>query len=285
MAEAIGFLTGWEMSQRRILISLAIALAVSSCNRKAEGQTVAVVNDQEITASELNAELANNQNVANAPDAKQARAAVLQRLIDRKLLVQQAQKDGIDKSPEFLNQQRRLNDELLLNMLISRQVNTSQVPSPEEINRFEAGRPEMFANRETWTLSQVIYPLPKDQAVTNKLGAAKTLPEIEQILTAAGIQFKRDTKQIDTAVFPHQIYAQIANLKPGEPFIAPGPGQAVANVITARKANPLTAEQARTVALNAMKREQAAKLVQDRVKSLRATAKIEYQPGYEPPKK
>jgi EpsD family peptidyl-prolyl cis-trans isomerase len=265
------------MSQRRILISLAVVLALSSCNRKAEGQTVAVVNDQEITASELNAELANNQNVANAPDAKQARAAVLQRLIDRKLLVQQAQKDGLDKSPEFLNQQRRLNDELLLNMLITRQLNTSQVPSPEEIKRFEAARPETFAKRETWTLSQVIYPLPKDQAVTNKLAAAKTMPEVEQILTSSGIQFRRDTKKIDTAVFPHQIYAQIDNLKPG--------GQAVASVITAREPNPLTPEQARAAALNGMKREQANKLVQDRVKSLRATAKIQYQPGYEPPKK
>jgi peptidyl-prolyl cis-trans isomerase C len=273
------------MSQRRILISLAVVLALSSCNRKAEGQTVAVVNDQEITASELNAELANNQNVANTPDAKQARAAVLQRLIDRKLLVQQAQKDGLDKSPEFLNQQRRLNDELLLNMLITRQLNTSQVPSPEEIKRFEAARPETFAKRETWTLSQVIYPLPKDQAVTNKLAAAKTMAEVEQILTSSGIQFRRDTKKIDTAVFPHQIYAQIDNLKPGEPFIAPGPGQAVASVITAREPNPLTPEQARAAALNGMKREQANKLVQDRVKSLRATAKIQYQPGYEPPKK
>jgi EpsD family peptidyl-prolyl cis-trans isomerase len=284
MAEAIGFSTGWEMSQRRILISLAIALAVSSCNRKAEGQTVAVVNDQEITAAELNAELANNPNVANAADPKQARAAVLQRLIDRKLLVQQAQKDGIDKSPEFLNQQRRLNDELMLNMLLTRQLNTSQVPSADEITRYEAGRPEMFANRETWTLSQVIYPLPKDKGVNTRLAGSKTLAEVEQILTSSGIQFKRDTKKIDTAVFPHTIYAQIAKLKPGEPFIAPGPGQAVASVITSREANLLTSDQARTVALNAMKREQAAKLVQDRLKGLRGSAKIHYQPGYEPPK-
>ena len=42
-----------------------------------------------------------------ALDPKQARAAELQKLVDRKLLVQQAKEDGLDKSPEFINQQRR----------------------------------------------------------------------------------------------------------------------------------------------------------------------------------
>jgi hypothetical protein len=66
------------------------------------------------------------------------------------------------------------------------------------------------------------------------------------------------------------------------PFIAPGPNNAVANVITDRQPNPTPADQAQTLAVNAMRREQMAKAVQDRVKSLRATAKIDYQPGYAP---
>jgi hypothetical protein len=33
-----------------------------------------------------------------------------------------------------------------------------------------------------------------------------------------------------------------------------------------------------------MKRDQLEKFVQDRVKSLKATAKIQYQPGFGPPK-
>ena len=271
------------MKQRIVLVTLVGALALASCNRKAEGQTVAIVNGQEITAAELNAELANNPNIS--ADNKDARSAILQKLIDRKLLVQQAEKDGLDKSPDFLNQQRRLNDELLINMLISRQVGTSQVPSPDEINRFEASRPEMFANREIWTLSQVIYPLPKNPGVTAKVAGANTLDEVEQILTSAGMQFKRDTKKIDSAVFPHQIYEQLAKLKPGEPFIAPGPDQAVASVISAREPAPLSGDEARTIALNAMRKEQVNKLVQDRVKGLRGTAKIEYQSGFGPPAK
>lgn len=270
------------MSQR-IVLAVVIAVLLSGCQKKAEGQTVAVVNDDEITASELNSELT-GQNASATGNDQQARAAALQKLIDRRLLVQQAKADGLDKSPEFLSQQRRATEELLINMFILRKVNTSQVPSPAEISRYEASRPEIFTNRESWTLNQIVFPIPKDKALVQKVSDAQSLDQIAQILTAAGVQFSKGTRKVDTAIFPHAIYVQIAAMKPGEPFIAPGPGKAVASVIAAREPNPLTPEQARQVALNAMKRDQVSKFVQDRVKSLKATAKIQYQPGFEPPK-
>jgi EpsD family peptidyl-prolyl cis-trans isomerase len=283
MAQIFGFSTGHLMRQR-IVITLLIALAATSCQKKASGQTVAVVNNEEITASDLNAELANNPNLANAGQ-KAGRDAALQELINRKLMVQQARKDGLDKSPEYLNQLRRATDDLLINMAVSRRLNTAQVPTAQAITDFEAAHPEMFASREIWTLNQIIYPLPKDPAVTAKLSAAKSLDEVAQILSTNGIQFTRDTKKLDTAVFPHEIYAQVAKVKPGEPFIAPGANNAVANVITAREPSPTPPDQARTLALNGIRRDQINKFVQDRVNSLRASAKIEYQPGFAPSKK
>ena len=268
--------------RQRIILMLLITVMASSCQKKASGQTVAIVNNEEITAGELNSELTSNANVAGA-DTKEARNAALEKLISRKLLVQQAKADGLDKSPEFLNQQRRANDDLLINMLLSKKVNTSQVPTPDEIAKFEASRPEIFSTREIWSLAQLIYPLPKDKAVVSKLAAAKTLDEVAQVLTASHIQFTRSTKKIDSAMFPHPVYAQIQALQPGEPFIASSADKSVASSITAREPAPLTADQARSVALNAIRREQVEKVVDDRVKSLRASAKIEYQPGFGPP--
>lgn len=271
--------------RQKIIIALVIALGASACQKKASGQSVAVVNNEEITAAELN-EAISREGSGGAATQQEGRAAALQRLVDRKLLVQQAREDGIDKSPEFISQQRRAVDDLLINMLISKRLNTSSLPTPAEIARFQASRPGMFAKREVWTLSQVIYPLPKDQALIQKLNSAKTLDNFARILGEAGLQVTRDTKKIDTSIVPHLMYQQIAPLKPGEPFIVPGPDRAVASVITAREPAPLTADQARALAINAMRREQANQTVTERVKSLRAKAKIEYQPGFAPaPKK
>jgi peptidyl-prolyl cis-trans isomerase C len=267
--------------RQHIIVTALVALAVTSCQKKASGQTVAVVNGEEITASELNSELTNEQAGA-AGDTKLARNTALQNLVNRKLLVQQAKSDGIDKSPEYVTQLRRTTDDLLINMLLSRRLNTAQVPTPDQISQFEASHPEAFAAREVWNLSQMVYPLSKDPAVNAKLKAAKSLDEIGQILTAAGIQFTRSDRKLDTAVFPDAIYKQIEKLPPGEPFIANGADKAVASVIAQRTPNPTPSEQARPIAVNLMKREQANQILQDRVKSLRATAKIEYQPGFGP---
>lgn len=281
MAEASPFSTGLVMTRRTVVV-IGLALLATACQKKASGQTVAVVNNEEITTSDLNAELASeNATSANSP---QARQLALQNLISRRLLAQQAHSDGLDKSPDFLNQQRRANEELLIKMLIGRQVNTSQVPTAEEISQFENEHPGMFAKRETWTLQQLIFPLQKDAALAAKLKAADTLDAVTQALTAAGVQFTTGTKKLDTAILPANIYTQLSNLKAGEPFIVPGADREVASVITAREANPLPADQARVVALNGMKSQQIQKVVEDRVKSLKAKAKISYQPGYAPPK-
>jgi peptidyl-prolyl cis-trans isomerase C len=271
------------MSQR-IVVAIALAVLVSGCQKKASGQALAVVNNEEITSSDLNAELA-AQNASTTGTTKEARAQAVQNLINRRLLAQQAKSDGLDKSPEFLSQQRRMTEDLLINMLVTRQANTSKVPSADEIAKFEASHPGMFAKREIWTLQQIQYPLPKDAAITAKIGATKSLEQIAQILTASGIQFTRNTRQFDSAMLPPNLYPQIDNLPPGEPFVAPGPDKAVASIISARQPAPLTPDQARQLALSQLRREQVNKLVGDRLKELKAKAKIEYQPGFAPAKK
>jgi EpsD family peptidyl-prolyl cis-trans isomerase len=271
---------------QRIVLAIVLAFVVSSCEKKPGGQTVAVVNNEEITAADLNAEL-NNATVPGAAEGDQsklARSQALERLVDRRLLAQQAKSDGLDKSPEYLNQQRRLTEDLLINMLISRQSNTQQVPTADAIAQFEAARPGMFAKHEIWTLQQITYPLPKDPALTAKIAASKSLDEVAQVLGAAGVQFTRGTRQFDSALLNPQLYAQLSNLASGEPFIAPGPDKAIASVISARQPAPFTPDQARQLALSQMKRDQANQIVARRVKELKAKAKITYQPGFGPTK-
>jgi peptidyl-prolyl cis-trans isomerase C len=282
MAKASTFLAGLVMD-RRIIIVVAMAFVASSCQKKASGQTVAVVNNEEITTSDLNAELT-SENASLQGSTQQARAHALQTLIDRRLLAQQAKSEGLDKSPDFINQQRRSTEDLLIRMLLMRQVNSAQLPSADDINRYEASHPEIFANRESWALQQIVFPLQKDPGLTAKLKAANTLDEVAEALTQAGVQFTRSSRTIDTAVLPPTIYAQLSQLKPNEPFIVPGADREVASVITARTPSPLPSDQARTVALNAMKHDQVQKFLQDRVNTLKGSAKIDYQPGYAPPK-
>lgn len=265
----------------KIIIAVSLALVLSGCNKKAEGQTVAIVNGEEITAAELNAELS-GANIPAGMDKDQARKRVLQQMIDRRLVAQQAKKDGIDKSPDFLNRQRRLNEDLLINMFAARQVDTNRLPSDPEIVRFQQSRPEMFANREQWNLDQIRFTMPASTAVQQKIQAAKSLDDITKALTEAGVTFDRQKNRLDTAIVPHDLYARIQTASPGEPFIVPLGNLVVASAITSREPAPITGNQARSVAVAAMRRTEATKLMQDRLKSLRQAAKIDYKPGFAP---
>src|SRR5437763_8427667 len=92
---------------------VACAILVSGCQRKAEGQTVAVVNGQEITVPELNFALGQAK-IPESADKNAVRSQILQQLVDRQLLADQAKSEGIDKSPEYLNRQRQADEQLLI---------------------------------------------------------------------------------------------------------------------------------------------------------------------------
>jgi peptidyl-prolyl cis-trans isomerase C len=265
----------------KLVLAVGLALMASACDKKAEGQTVAIVNGEEITAAELNAELA-SANVPQGADRDQARARILQSLVDRRLLAQQAKADGLDKSPDYLNRQRKMTEDLLIRMLASRQIDTAQLPSNAEIQRYQAAHPWMFAQREQWALDQLRFEMPTDAAVRAKLDGANSLEEIAKTLTDSGIAFNRQKNRLDTAIIPQNLYGQLAGAGT-EPFLIPVGRQAVASVITGREAAPITGDQARPIAVAAMRREQAAKLMQNRLADVRKAAKIEYKEGFAPP--
>lgn len=266
------------------LVALLVLATCTACQKKAEGQTIAVVNDEEITSSELNAELANT-NVADNADKKAITNRILQGLIDRRLLAEQAKKDGIDRSPDFLARQRRMNEELLIGMLANRSADTAKLPTDAEIVAFQAKQPQAFANREVWKLNQLQYDTPRDKAVTDKIVATKSLEQLAAVLTAAGIPFQRASNQLVTSVIPAELYPQLSRLAPGEPFIVPAGAKSVASAIVSREPQPLTGPNARTEAVNAIRRQNSTNTLQQRLKDLRASAKIEYKEGFAAPAK
>lgn len=267
--------------QKTLLIGLSLIVACSGCEKKAEGQTVAVVNGDEITSSELNAELAKT-NLPNNADRKQVVARILQGLIDRRLLVGQARKDGVDRSPEYISRERRIVEDLLIGMLASRQLDTSKLPTDAEISTFQLKQPQVFAQREVWKLSQIQFGTPRDNTVGKEIVASQTLEQLTDALTRNHIPFQRGENQLVTSVIPSNMYAQLAALKPGEPFIVPNGERSVASVVTARQPAPLPAAAARTEALNLIRRQNSTQILQQRLKDLRSTSKITYKDGFAP---
>ena len=266
--------------------TLTIALLTSACNpfeKKPGGQVVAVVNGEEITQQDLNAELGNVQ-IPPGVDRSKILAQVLQRIVDRKLLVQRAKEQGLDKSSDYLTQLRRMQDELAISLLSSNAAKAIPLPDQTAITGFIASHPAAFGERKRYELDQISIPQSTDRAILKQLEPIHNIDQVAALLTAAGVKFTRGPAAFDSALAPPELSQKIAALPPGEPFVVPFNGRFLVNVITSVKLMPMTSDDSKPAALELMRQQSLNDTMQKQLRDARAKAKIQYQSGFEPPK-
>lgn len=262
---------------------VAALLATTGCGKKATGQVVAVVNGDEITLDELNAEL-NGVNLAQNADKKLAMRQLLQQVVERRLLAQAAKEQGLDRDPAYVTQQRRMNEDLLVRMFAKKSADTIPVPTAAEIDKYIADHPMAFASRTRYKLDQIRFEMPADPAKLLKaLEADHSMDAIMARLTSMGVKYERGSSALDSGAVAPAALKQVTSLPQGEPFITPT-GRAVAvSVITGSEPLTVPEAQVRPLAVQALRNEKLNKIGETRLKEARAKSKIEYQPGYEAP--
>jgi peptidyl-prolyl cis-trans isomerase C len=264
-----------------IALVASASLMLSACQKKAEGQVVAVVNGEEVTLTELNSEIADLNIPANA-DKNVVRAEVLKQMVERRLLAQAAKDAGLDRDPTYISQERRMKERLLVSMYGKKAFDTVQVPSAAKIDEYVASHPAMFSERKRYRLDQLQFDIPSDTNRLRELESAKSMADVVNTLNRWGTQFQRGTGALDSAQVPAETMQRIVALPPGEPFIVPNNGKIVVSVITTSEPVVMTPEQARPIATQAIRSEELNKIGQQRLEEAKAKAKIEYQTGYEP---
>jgi len=273
------------MNMKRSIVlaaSLTALLATTACKREATGQVVAVVDGEEITAQEINAEIAGK--VPPKVDVKEVQRQTLQQIIERRLIAKAARDDGIEKDQEFLLRQRQVNDALLIQMLGQRTDRTFRIPDTAEITKYMAAHPNIFAQRQILMTDRIAIPTPVDMQKVSAIKADHSMEAVAARLTALNIKFKRDTAPLDTAALPPEVLNRIHNLPPGEPFVIPQPGNLMILLVTGSTPQPVGIDEARPVVVQLMRKEAVGKALQQRLKTEKAAAKIEYQPGFAPSK-
>lgn len=261
--------------------SLIILALLSGCNREATGQVAAVVNDEEITLQEVNAEIAALQ-IPETADKKAVQQQAIQRIIERRLLAQVAVDDGIDSSQDYLIRERQLRDSLLVQLLGERVERATKQPEPAELDRYIAENPGLFKDRKIFSVDRIQFPTPADLKTLSPLEADHSMAAVASRLDAMGIEFRRDEGQIDSAAIGPDRLKQLMTLPPGEPFVIPENGVVTIGVLTGEKNAPLTGEEARTLALRSLRSQEVNNSVRQRLEQARGKAEIEYQSDFAP---
>lgn len=274
------------MLDKRFLL-FAAPLVLVACGDKASaptGQVVANVNGEEITTTDLDSEL--NGATAPTPEGqKQLQRMALENIINRTILAQAAEGEGLAKGPEYAVIERKAKQAALVELLQRKVGGTLPKVEAEEIDNFINENPSMFANRRVFVVDQIIVPQ-ANQELAQALQPVKTMAQAQAVLQQRNIQSNNTVGVIDSLTIPPQAAQQIASLPPEEVFIIPsGPGVRI-NHVRSSQVDPISGEQAKGIAREMLARQRGQTALQsalaERIKAGRT--KVKYNDAFAPPK-
>lgn len=267
---------------------VGVSLTVSGCVEQKKTTTttdsspvVAKVNGTQFTEQQVNATV---QRIANLDKSrtKEASLQVVRSLVDQEVLVQQAQKDKLDRDPkvvELLDAARR---QVLAQAYMEKKLGLATTPTAAEVTAFYNQHPELFAQRKLYRIQEVAIKAPPSEyeAIRAQLAAAKSLNDFATWLKSKNYPVN-GTQEVKAAEqLPAPLLAKLKDMPDGQATVVPTPEGLIILVLAGSQPQPVTEAQAKPAIerlVQAKKRQDAAKQELERLK---AAAKIEYLGAY-----
>ncbi len=262
------------MKINRLTLPCLLAFAASGCSPdQPSGQVIASVGGDDVTRRDIATELSASRIPADARAA--FRDAAIERVVERKLLAQEAEREGLDRSPDYLAALRRVREQLLASSVSQRIAATLPAPTEQAVTAYIAGHPWTFERRMMLRLDQVA-------AAPADLPPLATPDALAKRLAKAGRPFRRTALQVDTADLADADAKRLVLAATGEPVrLGSGDRVAIASVV-ARRPAPLTGNAARSWARQLISRQALSRAIGDRIAENRRRTSIRYQQGYGP---
>jgi EpsD family peptidyl-prolyl cis-trans isomerase len=241
---------------------------------------VAIVNGEEITIPEVNAE-ARARGLTIGGDTE-LRNRLVGELIERKLLVQSARNQKLDRTPEYLLSQRRSDEILLSQQLLVANSGSERDLTPQELNAVAKANPFAFDSRILVEVDQITILPALTPQLSHALTAAASIADAAKLLGSKGIPYTRRLEQWDSAGLQSSVTKQLVSAKSGTVLLIPGAQGTVALQVRAIVQRPTDASEREDVARELLRTQRTQLALQSLVQGARSSAKIRYQPGFQP---
>jgi peptidyl-prolyl cis-trans isomerase C len=278
--ELVGLKTSAKKTKTRFLGAMMVLIAAASLSAcgdkdKKSGQALVSVNGEEITALQLNEEL--QRSGAQAAQQETARKQLLDALIDRQLLLNEAAKDKTDRDPKVMQAIERAKSLIIAQAYMQKRVGSVAKPTQAEVNDYFNKHPEFFTHRKQFDMNQLIIATKDlDDPLKKAMDDAKSLDEVSAWLESHSIKFARNQVSRTTADLAPELGAKLQGMPKGQLFIIREGERSMLISIADIKEVPVTLEvagrQIEQYLMNTRTKEAAA----NELKRLRSTAKIEY---------
>lgn len=265
---------------RMLCAGLIVAAAgLSACGNKAKeakpGQALASVNGAEITVMQLNEEL---QRAGVGPSQQEAASKqLLQALIDRQLLQNEAAREKIERDPKVMQSIERAKSLIVAQEYLRKRIGNPPKPTATEVEDYFNKNPQFFAQRKQFNMNELVIATGDlTPALKAAADATKSLDDVAVWMDAHKVRFARSQVARSTADISPEMSDRLLRMPKGQLFIVKeGERTLLISIAEIREAPvPLAvaAPQIEQFLVNKRNKESAAA----ELARLRAAAKIEY---------
>ena len=277
-------------SRRSSLVNLAaasVALLLAGCGAGAptsDSQVAVRVNKGEISVHQIQAVLKRQPRLlAEQPEA--AAGKVLEALIDQELAAQAAVDKGLERDPDVVQALALARREVLARAFQEQLANAAVGPSSDEVDRYYASRPEVFAQRRLYTIQEFAVEASPAQAAGLPALAqrARGADEVERLLNDASLKH-RSRRFVQAAEdVPAIVLEPLSKLDRGQSLaVIQGVAPRVFTVLDVLGA-PIERRQAADSIAAYLSNERKRQLVAPAMKALRDAAQLSYQGAFAKP--
>jgi EpsD family peptidyl-prolyl cis-trans isomerase len=277
-----------QVNYKRLLI-VGACIALGACrfpgmgHKAPTGQVLATVDGQEITIRDLSAEIGSA--VPTDPKLRKAvEQQALQAIIGRKLLAMAAEKDGLEKTPEFALKRQRMTDALLAQSLQDKLVAAVPAPTHEEVESYITAHPALFAQRKIFTIDQIQARGPMSQSMLQSFVPLKTLDEIQAKLANDHVDYRRSIISQDAVSLDPRVVDMLVKLPADEVFGLPQGSVVEFGVVRDAKVQPFEGQAAVDRATQILRQQRTQEAVTRKMQGVitEGATKISYNPAYKP---
>lgn len=265
------------------LLCVLVATVLSGCSKEtaAPGQVVARVNADDISVHQLNFALAQmpRKTISNGE-----RETLVEKMIDRQLLQQQARSKKLDRRPEVMARLEESRLDILAAAYAEELSDRSQAPGEDAAAAYFSEHPALFAQRRIYRLREISIPenskpdAPGIAQVEARLARKENLTElIAWLRQQPGVFF--DQLAIRPAEeLPLEAADRLLGLKRGDTLALRLPGALVIYEVQSFEAAPLNWNTAAPSIRTFLKNRQTSAAVKEELLRLRSAAKISKNP-------
>ncbi|KAB8051726.1 peptidyl-prolyl cis-trans isomerase, EpsD family [Janthinobacterium rivuli] len=264
----------------RLLCAALVLLTVaglSACGDKEKkpGQALASVNGEEITVLQLNEEMQRANVQASQQDV--ASKQLLESLIDRQLLQNEAVKEKVDRDPKVVQAVERAKALIVAQAYMQKRIGNLARPTKEEVEDYFNKNPQFFSQRRQFDMKElIIASADMNDQLKAAMDSAKSLEDVATWLDANKVKYARTQLSRTSADLAPELSSKLLAMPKGQLFIIREGDRTLLISLADIRENPASLAQAAPQIEQFLFNKKNKDIADAELKRLRAVAKIEY---------